>query len=91
MNGRKNGRCLSLEQEELINRLVYFQDEFEQPSEEDLKRLSVSSTKISSINSSFSYIRHSFFPFSPQFAYCIYIVFLKLVLHACPLLSVGHY
>ncbi len=36
------GRSLSVEQEELINRLVYFQDEFEQPSEEDLKRLSVS-------------------------------------------------
>ena len=42
MNGRSNGRCLSLEQEELINRLVFFQDQFEQPSEEDLKRLSVS-------------------------------------------------
>lgn len=38
------GRSLSVEQEELINRLVYFQDEFEQPSEEDLKRLSVSLT-----------------------------------------------
>ncbi|CAG7821729.1 unnamed protein product, partial [Allacma fusca] len=41
LNGRKNGRCLSMEQEELINRLVYFQDEFEQPSEDDLKRLTV--------------------------------------------------
>jgi len=40
MKVRATGRSLSLEQEELINRLVYFQDEFEQPSEEDLKRLS---------------------------------------------------
>ncbi|CAL8148030.1 unnamed protein product [Orchesella dallaii] len=39
------GRSLSVEQEELINRLVYFQDEFEQPSEEDLKRLSALPTE----------------------------------------------
>lgn len=39
---RPSGRSLSVEQEELINRLVYFQDEFEQPSDDDLKRLSVS-------------------------------------------------
>lgn len=36
-----SGRNLSVEQEELINRLVYFQDEFEQPSDDDLKRLTV--------------------------------------------------
>ena len=30
---------LKPEEEELINRLVYFQDEFEQPSGEDLKRI----------------------------------------------------
>ena len=30
---------LKPEEEELINRLVYFQDEFEQPSENDLKRI----------------------------------------------------
>lgn len=33
---------ISPEQEELIHRLVYFQNEYEQPSEEDLKRISVS-------------------------------------------------
>lgn len=33
---------ISPEQEELINRLVSFQCEFEQPSEEDLKRITVS-------------------------------------------------
>ncbi len=38
---RVTGRSLSLEQEELINRLVYFQDEFEQPTDDDLKRLNV--------------------------------------------------
>jgi len=38
---RPPGRSLSVEQEELINRLVYFQDEFEQPGEDDLKRLTV--------------------------------------------------
>ncbi|KAL0268217.1 UNVERIFIED_CONTAM: hypothetical protein PYX00_010243 [Menopon gallinae] len=31
---------ISPEQEELIHRLVYFQNEYEQPSEEDLKRIS---------------------------------------------------
>jgi hypothetical protein len=40
---RTSGRSLSVEQEELINRLVYFQDEFEQPNEDDLKRLTVRS------------------------------------------------
>ncbi|KAL2742345.1 ecdysone receptor isoform X3 [Vespula maculifrons] len=30
---------ISPEQEELIHRLVYFQNEYEQPSEEDLKRI----------------------------------------------------
>lgn len=33
---------ISPEQEELIHRLVYFQNEYEQPSEEDLKRITVS-------------------------------------------------
>lgn len=33
---------VSPEQEELIHRLVYFQNEYEQPSEEDLKRIEVS-------------------------------------------------
>jgi hypothetical protein len=32
---------VSPEQEELIHRLVYFQNEYEQPSEEDLKRITV--------------------------------------------------
>ena len=32
-------RRLTPEQEELINRLVYFQEEFEQPTEEDLKKV----------------------------------------------------
>jgi ecdysone receptor len=34
---------VSPEQEELIHRLVYFQNEYEQPSEEDLKRITVRS------------------------------------------------
>lgn len=33
---------ISPEQEELINRLVYFQNEYEHPSEEDVKRIIVS-------------------------------------------------
>lgn len=33
---------ISPEQEELIHRLVYFQNEYEHPSEEDLKRIIVS-------------------------------------------------
>lgn len=33
---------LSPEQEELIHRLVYFQNEYEHPSEEDIKKISVS-------------------------------------------------
>jgi len=37
---------ISPEQEELINRLVSFQCEFEQPSEEDLKRITVRLTRI---------------------------------------------
>ncbi|XP_051155462.1 ecdysone receptor isoform X2 [Leptopilina boulardi] len=38
--GSQNGvKPVSPEQEELIHRLVYFQNEFEQPSEEDLKRI----------------------------------------------------
>lgn len=41
--GSQNGvKPVSPEQEELIHRLVYFQNEFEQPSEEDLKRITVS-------------------------------------------------
>lgn len=32
---------LSPEQEELINRLVYFQEEFDQPSEDDMTKISV--------------------------------------------------
>lgn len=32
---------LSPEQNELINRLVHFQEEFDQPSEEDLRNISV--------------------------------------------------
>ena len=44
-SGGSNGlavKPLSPEQEELINRLVYFQEEFDQPSEEDLRKISVS-------------------------------------------------
>lgn len=33
---------ISPEQEELIHRLVYFQNEYEHPSEEDVKRIVVS-------------------------------------------------
>lgn len=43
-SGITNGlavKPLSPEQEELINRLVYFQEEFDQPSEEDLRKISV--------------------------------------------------
>jgi ecdysone receptor len=40
--GSHNGiNYVSPEQEELINRLVYFQDEYEQPNEEDVKRITV--------------------------------------------------
>lgn len=38
-NGTK---AVSPEQEELIHRLVYFQNEYEQPNEDDLKRITVS-------------------------------------------------
>jgi hypothetical protein len=34
---------LSPEQEELINRLVFFQEEFEQPTKDDVERVPVSS------------------------------------------------
>ena len=41
--GSQNGvKPVSPEQEELIHRLVYYQNEFEQPSDEDLKRITVS-------------------------------------------------
>lgn len=33
---------LTSEQEELIHRLVYFQNEYDQPNEDDLKRIAVS-------------------------------------------------
>lgn len=32
---------LSSEQKELIHRLVYFQDQYEAPSEKDMKRLTI--------------------------------------------------
>ena len=53
-------RRLKPEQEELINRLVYFQEEFEQPSEEDLKKVyHVPLTSTSSeIDESESLFRH---------------------------------
>lgn len=35
-------KSLTPEQEELIHRLVYFQNTYEQPSEENLKRITVS-------------------------------------------------
>lgn len=38
LNGMKQ---ISPEQEELIHRLVYFQNEYEHPSEEDVKRIMV--------------------------------------------------
>lgn len=37
-----NVKLISPEQEELIQRLVYFQNEYEHPSEEDVKRIIVS-------------------------------------------------
>lgn len=41
--GSHNGlNYVSPEQEELINRLVYFQDEYEQPNEEDVRKITVS-------------------------------------------------
>jgi ecdysone receptor len=54
-------RRLKPEQEELINRLVYFQEEFEQPSEEDLKKvyhvpLNSSSSEIDESESLFRHI-----------------------------------
>ena len=53
-------RRLKPEQEELINRLVYFQEEFEQPTEEDLKKVyHVPLTSTSSeIDESESLFRH---------------------------------
>lgn len=42
--GPNGVKPLSPEQEELIHRLVYFQNEYEQPSEEDLKRIEVGYT-----------------------------------------------
>ncbi|KAK4302172.1 hypothetical protein Pmani_025724 [Petrolisthes manimaculis] len=39
MAPRMNVKPLTREQEELINTLVYYQDEFEQPSEDDLKKI----------------------------------------------------
>ncbi|CAG0896225.1 unnamed protein product [Darwinula stevensoni] len=39
LDGNGLVRRLSPEQEELINRLVYFQEEFEQPSEDDIKKI----------------------------------------------------
>ena len=42
---KSNGvKPISPEQEELIHRLVYFQNEYEHPSEEDVKRILVSSS-----------------------------------------------
>lgn len=41
MPGPNGVKPLSPEQEELIHRLVYFQNEYEQPSEDDLKRIEV--------------------------------------------------
>ncbi|NP_001152829.1 ecdysone receptor isoform B1 [Nasonia vitripennis] len=44
--GSLNGlNYVSPEQEELINRLVYFQDEYEQPNEEDVRRITNQSTE----------------------------------------------
>ncbi|KAJ8679539.1 hypothetical protein QAD02_015326 [Eretmocerus hayati] len=45
MSGSSGMNYVSPEQEELINRLVYFQDEYEQPNEEDLKRITNQSTE----------------------------------------------
>src|SRR5699024_6542755 len=36
------GRRLSAEQEDVIKKLVYYQDEFESPSEDDIKKIAVS-------------------------------------------------
>lgn len=35
------GRRLSAEQEDVIKKLVYYQDEFESPSEDDIKKIAV--------------------------------------------------
>jgi ecdysone receptor len=37
---------LSSEQKELIHRLVYFQDQYEAPSEKDMKRLTINNVFI---------------------------------------------
>ena len=47
---------LSPEQEELINRLVYFQEEFDQPSEEDLRKISSSGMHESESEAKFKHI-----------------------------------
>ncbi|KAI4485493.1 hypothetical protein M0804_006998 [Polistes exclamans] len=41
MSPYSNVKPISPEQEELIHRLVYFQNEYEQPSEDDLKKITV--------------------------------------------------
>ena len=41
-NTRVNTKPLTREQEELINTLVYYQEEFEQPTEADVKKIRVS-------------------------------------------------
>lgn len=46
--GSHNGvKPVSPEQEELIHRLVYYQNEFEQPSDDDIKRITVSPPTVS--------------------------------------------
>nr|BAF49030.1 ecdysone receptor A1 [Daphnia magna] len=57
--GVSNGspvKPLSPEQEELINRLVYFQEEFDQPSEEDLRKISTSGIHESDADAKFKHI-----------------------------------
>lgn len=41
-----NVKPLSSEQKELIHRLVYFQDQYEAPSEKDMKRLTINNVPI---------------------------------------------
>lgn len=41
-----NVKPLSSEQKELIHRLVYFQDQYEAPSEKDMKRLTINNVLI---------------------------------------------
>jgi len=52
---------LSSEQKELIHRLVYFQDQYEAPSEKDMKRLTINNVPNYKIYSYFIPLIYDFY------------------------------